>query len=177
MRHRSIALPLAVLAMFVATSVAVAGGWAQVKAENIPVDPPAGEATTINLNVLQHGVTPVSWPGLTVVATDATSGAVVRVAATASGPTGSYVARIVFPSAGQWTLAYDSADLDMEGKTTMRVAPPLAAAGGAGAPAAQALDVLPLALALLAAFAVLAVAGLAVRRRGAPAGTRVSART
>lgn len=179
MRHRSIALSLALLATFAVASVAASGGWAQVSAINIPVDPPAGEQATIQLNVLQHGVTPVSWPGLTVVATDATSGAVIRAAATASGPEGSYVATLVFPSAGEWTLTFESADLIMEGAAAMHVAPPVVAAPATGtAPAtASAFDVMPLLLALLAGFAALAIGGVVLRNRGAAAGNRVSART
>jgi hypothetical protein len=175
MRHRSIALPLAVLASFAIASVVVAGGWAQVTATNVPVDPPVGEEATIEMDVLQHGITPVSWPGLTVIATDAASGTVVRADARAVGAAGSYVATIVFPSAGDWTLTFTSTDLVMEGSVSMRVAPPVAAApGGAGTPAA---DVLPLLLALLAAAVILVIGGAALQRRGGSAGARLSART
>jgi hypothetical protein len=180
MRHRSIALSVAVLASFVLASVALAGGWAQVSAKNVPVDPPAGEETTIDLGVLQHGVTPVSWPDLTVVATDATSGAVVRAEAKAKGTTGSYVATIVFPTAGDWKLTFDSVDLVMEGSVAMHVAPPIAAAP-AGTPAEQAPApasfVGPLLVVLLAVGAILVIGGLAMRGRGGSAGSRASART
>lgn len=179
MRHRSIALSLALLATFAVASVAASGGWAQVSATNVPVDPPAGEETTIGLNVLQHGVTPVSWPGLTVVATDATSGVVIRAAATASGPEGSYIATLVFPSAGEWTLTFESTSLIMEGTAAMHVAAAVAAAPATGsAPATSpAFDVLPLLLALLAGLAALAIGGVLLRNRGAAADARVSART
>ena len=167
MRHRSIALPLAVLALFAVASIAFAGGWAQVNVTNVPADPPPGEETTIQLNVLQHGMTPVSWPGLTVVATDATTGAVVRVAAKASGPEGAYAATLVFPSAGEWRLTFESPNLLMEGSAAIHVANPAAAAFNA----------MPLLLTMLAAFAVLAIGGLALRGRAASAGSRVSVRT
>jgi hypothetical protein len=174
MRHRSIALPVAVLAVFAVASIAAAGGWAQVTATNVPVDPPPGEETTIQLNVLQHGVTPVSWPGLTVVATDHTSGAVFRTAATATGPEGSYVATLVFPSAGDWTLTFESTDLVMEGTAAMHVAPAAAAPATGTAPA---FDVLPLLLALLGVGAILVITGVALRIREAAAGARASVRT
>jgi hypothetical protein len=183
MRHRSIALPLAALASLALASVAVAGGWAQVTAKNVPVDPPAGAETTIEVDVLQHGVTPVSWPGLTVIATDATSGTVVRAEAQATGSAGSYVATIVFPSAGEWSLTFASTDLEMEGSVAMHVAPPVGAApAGAGtpgesAPVTPASDVLPLVLVLLVAAVILAIGGLALRSRGGSAGSRVSAGT
>ena len=177
MRPRSLALPMALLAASVLASVAVAGGWAQVTAKNVAVDPPAGEAATIGLSVLQHGVTPVSWPRLTVVATDTASGAVVRAEATASGPEGSYSVKIVFPNAGEWRLTFESADLVMEGSAPIRIAPPVTAAPGTGTPVAQAFDVMPLVLALLAVVVVAGVAGLALRGRGASADAPVSART
>lgn len=180
MRHRSIALVLATLASLALASAAVAGGWAHVSARTVPVDPPAGEETTIEVNVLQHGVTPVSWPELTVIATDAASGTVIRAEAQAVGGAGSYVARIVFPSAGDWTLSFASTDLVMEGSAVMHVAPPAAAPpAGAGTPteSAPASGAIPLALLLLAAAGILAIGGLAVRSRRGSAGARASAGT
>jgi hypothetical protein len=181
MRHRFIALPLAALAAFVLASVTVAGGWAQVTAKNVPVDPPVGEETTIELDVLQHGVTPVSWPGLTVIATDAATGAVIRAEAQATGAEGSYIVKIVFPSAGDWTLTFDSAELEMTGSVAMLIAPPVGAAPGAGSTTdgstTQAVDVLPQVLAVLALAAILAVGVLALRDRGARADSPVSAGT
>lgn len=179
MRRRSIALPLAMLALFAVASVALAGGWAQVTAKNVPVDPPAGEETTIQIRVLQHGETPVSWPRLTVVATDAASGAVIRAVAVATGPEGSYEATLLFPTAGEWTLTYESVDLVMQGSATVRIAN-VAAPGAAApveAPAARAMDVLPQLIAVLAIFAVLAVGVLALRGRGTPADSPASARS
>lgn len=182
MHHRFAALPLAALALLAAASVAVAGGWAQVSALNLPPEPPVGQETTIELQVLQHGETPVSWPGLTVVATDAASGAVVRAVATATGPEGSYVAKIVFPSAGSWTLTFESTELEMAGSVPIRVAA-AAAAPGVGAPAetapvAQGFGVLPIALGALAVLAgLVVVGGLALRNRGPRSDAPVSART
>lgn len=185
MRHRSIALPAAtltaVLGLLLAATAALAGGWAQVTAKNVPVDPPAGQETTISLSMLQHGQTPVSWPRLTVIATEKGSGKVVSAQATASGPEGTYVAKLTFPTEGAWTLSFTSQDLIMEGSATVNVAPPVAApaapATGNQAPAAKAFDpMLPL-LAVLGVFAVLVVGVLVVRGRATPAGTQVSART
>ena len=192
MRHRSIALPLAVLASLVLASVAVAGGWAQVSAKNLPVDPPAGEPTTIELAVSQHGVTAVSWPDLTVIATNEASGDVVRVAAEAKGPVGSYVATIVFPTEGEWVLTFDSTDLEMAGWATLEIAPAVAAApGGAGAPnqatapGALSAEVMAVALVLFVLAVGAGIVALRKRNRVASAGapvaaaadTRVSART
>ena len=182
MRHASIAIPLAALASLVLAAVALAGGWAQVSGTNVPVDPHAGESSTFELRVLQHGRTPVSWPGLTVVATDATSGAVVRAEAKAVGPEGSYVASIVFPSAGEWTLTFQSAELIMEGSVALQVAPPVAAVPAGAetpgeAPVTVAFDMVPMVLVLLAGAVALAIGGLVLRTRRESADTRVSART
>jgi hypothetical protein len=184
MRHRTAASTLAALfavaALLAAASTALAGGWATVTAQNVPVDPPAGQETTISLNMLQHGKTPVSWPKLTVIATDKVSGAVVAAQATASGPEGSYVVRITFPAAGDWTLSYSSPDLMMEGTAAVSVAAPIAAPANT-TPAAQTtqaatFDVMPL-LAVLAVLVVVGVAWLTQRGRRTPADTRVSAGT
>jgi len=175
MRQPLIALPLAALASLALASVAVAGGWAQVTVTDVPTDPPAGGGTPIELRVLQHGVTPVSWPTLTVVATDATSDAVVRTEAEATGPEGSYVATIVFPSAGEWTLTFESAELEMAGSVAISVAPLIAAVQpGATAPAPSAFDATPLLLVIVAAAIALAIAGLALRSRGVEGDRRVS---
>jgi len=177
MRHRLIALPLAVLASLILATVALAGGWAHVTVDNAPVDPPAGGGTPIELSVLQHGVTPVSWPGVTVVATDATSGTVVRAQAQAKGPEGSYVATIVFPTAGEWTLTFESAELEMAGSVAMKVAPAVTATQpGTAAATASALDVMPVLLLLFAAIVALAIGGLVVKGRRVLGETRVPVR-
>lgn len=179
MRHRSTALPLVTLAVLALAPAVLAGGWAQVTVTNLPADPPAGEPTTIELDVLQHGATPVSWPGLTVVATDPTSGTVIRTVAEATGPVGSYVATLVFPNAGDWALTFESTDLIMEGSVEIRIAPAIAA--GSGAPgearAGSAIDVMPVVLALFAIGAALVLGGLALRGRRPAPEAPVSART
>lgn len=184
MRHRPIAAAAALIAMLtllVAATAAVAGGWAQVTAKNVPVDPPAGEETTISLSMLQHGQTPVSWPRLTVVATEKTSGATVSAQATATGPEGSYVVKLTFPSEGQWTLSFLSQDLVMEGSATVSVAAVAAApAAGSQAPSTKAFDAMLPLLAVLVVFAALVIGVLGLRGRAArevPAGGQVSART
>ena len=179
MRHRLAALPLALLSLIASlalASVALAGGWAFVAAQNAPVDPPAGEETTIELLMLQHGVTPVSWPGLTVIATEASSGAEVRVEAVAKGEKGAYEATFVFPTAGQWTLSFASNDLVMEGSVPLTVAPAAAVVGqGAASSATAAFDVMPLLLVLIAGVVTLVILGQVLHGRGAIANPKVSA--
>jgi hypothetical protein len=203
MRHRFISLPLATLASLVLASAALAGGWAEVTVTDTPTDPSAGGGgTPIELRVLQHGVTPVSWPSLTVIATDAASHTVVHTKASAKGPEGTYVATIDFPIAGDWTLTYESAELDMVGSSAISVAPaapitpvapdvvpqpavqlpvvgeqPAAQAGVTSTANGAVLDIAPLALVIGAGLVAMLFAVLMYRRGALPAGRRVSVRT
>ena len=175
MRHRFLVVALTALASVFLASVAVAGGWAQVAVTDVPADPPAGEGTTIDLTVLQHGAAPVSWPSLTVIATDAITGTVVRTEAEATGPVGSYVATIAFPTPGQWTLTFESTDLDMQGSVDLSVAPAIVPAPAAVAAPAAEPDAMPLMLMLLAATGALAVGGMLLRMRNTSGRARASA--
>jgi hypothetical protein len=194
MRHRFLALPLAGLAVLTIVSAVMAGGWADVSVSNSPTDPSSGGGgTPIELRVLQHGVTPVSWPNLSVIATDA-AGDIFRTKATAKGPAGTYVATLVFPKAGDWTLTFDSPELIMGGAVTMSVAPGVVAAPPVAqppvvepvaqpaavtptpAPAPASFDAMLVAVPLIAAIVVLAGLGLLMRRSGASAASRVTLR-
>jgi hypothetical protein len=157
-----------------------AGSMAVVTVTDVPADPPAGEDVALGFTVMQHGETPVSWPTITVLATEASTGDVVRAPSTPEGPTGSYVATIVFPTEGRWTLTFESTDLYMEGSATIRVAPPLAAPVTASSPtateAAPVVDLAPVIIAL-ALSVILLVVGLSLRGRRVRADGRASART
>jgi hypothetical protein len=162
--RRLLAIPLVLIASLAFTTAVLAGGWAQVTMTDPPIDPAAGGGTTIGFQVLQHGQTAVSWPRITVVATNTTTGAAVTAAARAEGPTGHYVATLVFPSEGSWTLTYLSQDLQMEGSSSLAVAPaaPVAAAPG------TAVDPLPIGLAGLVLLVLLIGGAFVIRgRRGA----------
>jgi hypothetical protein len=175
MRSRFIALPIATLAALAITSVAIAGNWAQVSAAG-PIDPVAGEETTIELTVLQHGETAVSWPSLNVVATEAESGAVVRAEAEATDTAGLYRATLVFPTVGEWTLAFESADLVMDGSVRLDVAPAATAAIPATASTgAFGLDLLAVLLVTTLAAVALAGAFLYTRTRATNRGRHMPA--
>lgn len=176
MRSRFIAPPLAALAALALAAVAFAGGWAQVSATGGPIEPVAGEETTINFEVLQHGETAVSWPALTVVANDGTSGDEIRVEAVARGPEGAYEATLVFPTEGEWTLAFESTDLVMDGSVSVSVAPaavPVAPVASA-ATAATAFDVSPLLLVLGLVGGAVAIGGALLIAGRRSTTTRVS---
>lgn len=175
MRH-SLALPFALLSSLAFASIALAGGWAQVTVPNLPTDPVAGEETTIELNVLQHGVTAVSWPRITVIATNEATDEVTAAQAKASGPEGHYSATLTFPSGGEWTISFLSPELQMEGTATLSVLP--SAASAASAASTPPFDPMPLAaIAIAALFVVIAIAAVIARSREGTRAARVTART
>ena len=167
MRRRSLAIPIALLAGLILSAGAVAGGWATVALTEAPSDPPAGAGTTVELDVRQHGETAVSWPKLTVVATNDATGDSFSTPATPQGPTGHYVATLTFPTEGTWTLSFASADLIMEGTARLQVAAAVAPVAAPSTPAAAAIDPVPFGLAALVAVAVIAGVGIAIRGRHA----------
>ncbi|HEY8167461.1 MAG TPA: hypothetical protein VIF84_01990 [Candidatus Limnocylindrales bacterium] len=122
MRHRILSIPLTLLATLALAATVMAGGWATV-AMTEPAEPPAaGASSVIELTVLQHGETAVSWPRITVVATNNTTGEVIRAEALPSaGQAGMYTASLTFPTDGAWALTYTSPDLVMEGSATLAV--------------------------------------------------------
>ena len=171
MRRRTLAIPIATIAALLLAVGTVAGGWATVALVDPPVDPPAGSGTLVELDVLQHGETPVSWVSLTVVATNDASGDSFTTPARAEGPTGRYAATITFPTEGRWTLSFESPDLIMDGTATVQVAAAVAAAPIAAEPSTSAVAGLdPAALAVVAVIIVAVVAAGAIAMRGRHAG-------
>jgi len=170
-RRRFIALPLAVLASLAFAASVLAGGWATVTITDPPAEPTAGGTTALDLTVLQHGVTPVSWLTITVVATNAETGATVAGQATATGATGHYTVSLTFPTEGDWAISYASPDLVMEGSQELAVAaPPVAASSPAAtspvADGAMLAALLVLVVGFLGAFGLMVVHD---RRKDRPA--------
>ena len=167
-----IALPLAVLASFAVTAGALAGGWATVTISDPPAEPTAGSTTALDLTVLQHGVTPVSWLTITVVATNAETGATVAGQATATGTTGHYTVSLTFPSEGTWAISYASPDLVMEGSQDLAVAAPPVVAASSPAATSPVVDGAMLAVLLVLVVGFVGAFGLMVihdRRKDGPA--------
>jgi hypothetical protein len=176
MRRRSALLSLLLLPGSLALATAVAaGGMAIITVTDVPPEPTPGEDTTIGFLVMQHGETAVSWPKITLVATESSSGTVVLAPSRAEGGPGEYVSSIVFPTAGDWRLTFDSPDLQMEGSALVHVPEPVVAApvvssasetAAAATPATD--DVLPIVVALAFIAVAMGVAGLALRGRRQP---------
>jgi hypothetical protein len=175
MRRRSALLSLLLLPGSLALATAVAaGGMAIITVTDVPPEPTPGEDTTIGFLVMQHGETAVSWPKITLVATESSSGTVVLAPSRAEGGPGEYVSSIVFPTAGDWRLTFDSRDLQMEGSALVHVpepvvaAPVVSSASETAAAAPPATDVLPIVVALASVAVAMGVAGLALRGRRQP---------
>lgn len=87
---------------------AAAGGWATVGVS--PEPPDGGEAGAVwnpELNVLQHGRTPLDGVQPTIELRNRDTGERASFAARPTGESGRYAARVVFPSAGTWVYAVD----------------------------------------------------------------------
>lgn len=166
-RRHLMAGPTAAIASMLIATVALAGGWATVTVADPDSDPVAGGTAVLDLTVLQHGQTPVSWPRITVIATLGGSDATIRAAAVPSGVEGHYTVSLTLPVEGRWALTFDSADLMMQGRRTVGVvagaAPPPVVTPPAPAPAIAPDPAIAAGIAAAAAALVVA-AGLSLIR-------------
>ena len=105
MRARWIAAAMAA-GLLALPAAAQAGGWATVTLSSTPDGLAPGQPWLVELEILQHGRTPLDGVEPSIVLTDAT-GATRSVAAKPTGRPGVYSARAVFPAAGRWTYAVD----------------------------------------------------------------------
>ena len=149
---KKILLALAVLAA-VAAPAAGAGGWATVGLSSLPTGVPPGGKWSVDMTVLQHGVTPLTGvaPVLTITNGD---GATESFVGTPTDKPGVYRADVVFPSEGTWS--YEVWD-DFSQTHTFK--PVEIAAPGSGFP------LLELALGLAAALGLAGATVLLLRRR------------
>jgi mono/diheme cytochrome c family protein len=95
------------LTLFV-VPVALAGGWATVTLDSLPVEPRAGETLRLGFTIRQHGVTPTNRLGslpLTpyLTARNQDTGERLRADAHQDGAVGHFVVEVTFPSAGTWS--------------------------------------------------------------------------
>ena len=98
------AATISLAASLLLTMPAAAGGWATITVVGPSSAPVAGTAWPLELEVLQHGVTPIAWEQVSVVGRNPASGLVVAANARASDTVGRYMAAVVFPGAGDWTV-------------------------------------------------------------------------
>jgi hypothetical protein len=112
-----------------------AGGWAAVNIVGPASAPVAGTPWQLEVQVLQHGVTPIAWEQVSVIGHNPASGLVVAANAHADDTVGRYLADVVFPDAGEWTLELGLGQLAFDpNSTTVSVGAP--SGDGAAEPAA-----------------------------------------
>jgi hypothetical protein len=146
---------------------ALAGGWATVSLSSTPDGLKPGQPWLVELEILQHGKTPLDGVKPAVILTERKTGATRSVAARPTGRPGIYLARAVFPREGRWEYVVD------DGFSQRHSYPPVtigAPAPALPAPASRPIEAggdFPWAALAAALAAGLAAAGLtlAVRRR------------
>jgi mono/diheme cytochrome c family protein len=85
------------------------GGWAVITVDDLPRALTVGRPMNIAFMVRQHGHTPLDHLTPTLIASDAKGEASeVRASAVPSGPAGHYIATLVVPRAGDWTVTINS---------------------------------------------------------------------
>jgi hypothetical protein len=97
---KKLLLVLAIAA--VAAPAASAGGWATVGLSSLPAGTPEGGKWSVDMTVLQHGVTPLQGiaPVVTITNGDGQSH---KFTGKPTGKPGVYHADVVFPSSGTWS--------------------------------------------------------------------------
>ena len=172
MRARWIAALVAGAGLLGLPAAAVAGGWATVSLSSTPDGLGPGQPWVVEMEILQHGRTPLDGVEPSIVLTNGATGKTEYVAAKPTGRPGIYEARAVFPEAGRWTYAVD------DGFSRVHDYPAVTIGGGAAsAPAAAgADDGFPWSALLVSLLAGLAAAALTARCGGAATARRWAGR-
>ena len=97
---------VALAASLVLTPPVAAGGWAKITVVGPSSAPVAGVPWPLELEVLQHGVTPIDWERVSLVARQPSNGMVAAANAHAGDQVGRYLMDVVFPDAGDWTVEF-----------------------------------------------------------------------
>jgi hypothetical protein len=167
MRVRLTASALAVAALAAPATVG-AGGWATVGLSSTPEHAAPGKPWVVDLEVLQHGRTPLAGVKPSVIVTERATGAVRTAPARATGKPGVYRARVVFPRAGVYEYVVDDGFSQRHSYPPVRIA----GAGVTPAPRSQDAEAFPWLAFLAAVIAGTLAAGVTAavqRRRSAPA--------
>lgn len=105
-----IATGLALLAGLLISVRVLAGGWAVITVDELPMDVVAGKPLTIGFTVLQHGKTPMTDLSPTVTLHSESEKLVVL--AEEKGKPGHYEATLNFPSEGTWNWSIQAFTMD-----------------------------------------------------------------
>src|SRR5688500_20091220 len=107
------AATIALAASLVLTPHVAAGGSATVTMIGPASAPVVGVPWPLELEVLQHGVTPIDWERVSLVARNPVSGMVTAANGHPDGAVGRYRAEVVFPDAGDWMLEFGLHELEV----------------------------------------------------------------
>lgn len=175
MTRYTLVAAMALAVVLTAPATALGGGWATVGLSSLPDGARPGEEWVVDLTVLQHGRTPLEGVEPRVLVRPADGGGEQAFAAAPTKRLGVYRARVVFPSAGEWTYLVDDGFSQVHELGRVRIG----AGSDAAAPAAPSATAKPTppddGVTLLGALGIAAAAGLlsgllaaALRRRGEP---------
>jgi hypothetical protein len=121
-------------AALLAPATAMGGGWATVGLTPPPEDIEAGTPWVADLEILQHGVTPLEDVEPKVIVSGG-GGERQVFSARPTGKPGMYRAEVVFPSGGTWSYEIDDGFTQTHTFPPVEVAgEPAAAAGGSASP-------------------------------------------
>jgi hypothetical protein len=117
------AATVALGASLVLTPPVAAGGWATITVVGPSSAPVAGAPWPLELEVLQHGVTPIDWEQVSLVARHPATGTVAAANGRPGDAVGRYLLEVVFPEPGDWTVEFGLHDLTVAeaSPTTMSV--------------------------------------------------------
>lgn len=156
----------AVLAVVLAApATSLAGGWATVGLDSLPDGAQPGEAWVVELEVLQHGRTPLEGIRPVVRIRHPDRGTTRSFPGRPTDEPGVYRARVVFPSAGEWTVAVDDGFSQVHDLGSVRIGTGAGAAAPAAEPRSDGGIGWPGALGIAAAAGMLAALGSALLRR------------
>ena len=145
-------IPLALLALATPTS-ALAGGWATAGLSPPDGGVGAGDTWNAQVNILQHGETPLSGVSPTVTIRNTTTGEAKTFDAKPTDEAGVYVAKVVFPSEGKWSYeVYDGFTQYGGAKTHTFGAVDIGAGGDGSLPAIGIIGIVGLALVAIGFF-------------------------
>ena len=167
----------ALAAALIAPATTLAGGWATVGLSSLPDGARPGEEWVVDLTVLQHGRTPLEGVKPRLLLKAANGGEEQAFVTKPTERSGVYRARVVFPSAGEWSYSVDDDFSQVHELGSVRIgdgdaqATPAAATPRPVAGPPDSGDGVTLAGALGIALGAGLLAGLfttALRRRGEP---------
>lgn len=115
------AMTVTLAASLVLTPPVAAGGWATVTLVGPSSAPVAGAPWPLELEVLQHGVTPIDTERVSLVARQPASGMVTAANGHPGDAVGRYIVEVVFPDAGDWTLEFGLRELVVAPKTSTSI--------------------------------------------------------